>query len=188
MNWFDIIISLLLLAACVRGIQKGAIMQLTGLAAIILGAIFAGRVAKLMLPFLLNTLNFSLNSAIVISYIFAFIVIIFAVNVAGKMVHGLFKALFLGFINKILGAFVGVVTALIIVSILLNLTAFIDPKEELLTSEIKSESFFYPKVQIFVPRIVPYLNRDLWEEYIPDQFRPSDEEDDQSNLPRELHS
>ena len=113
MNWFDIIISLLLLAAFVRGIRKGVVMQLTGFAAIILGAIFAGKAAKFMLPFLLNTVNISLNVAVVISYILAFTIIVFAVRLVGKMLQGLFEALYLSFINKILGAIVGVGTAMI---------------------------------------------------------------------------
>lgn len=187
MNWFDIIISLLLLAAFVRGIRKGVVMQLTGFAAIILGAIFAGKAAKFMLPFLLNTVNISLNVAVVISYILAFTIIVFAVRLVGKMLQGLFEALYLSFINKILGAIVGVGTAMIILSIFINLASLIDPEEEIISSKVKSESFFYSKVQILVPVIVPYLNKDLWERHIPEQYIPKEEEQ-QSNTPKELFS
>ena len=189
MNWFDILIALLLLAAFVRGIQKGVVMQLAGFAAIILGAIFAGKAAKIMLPFLLNTVNISLNIAIVISYIIAFMLIVFGVKFIGKMLDGLFQALHISFINKILGAVVGVATAMVILSIVLNLAVLVDPEEEIITSRIKTESFFYPRVQILVPTIVPYLNRDLWEQNIPEKYRPKIEiDDDQTNLPKELHS
>lgn len=187
MNWFDILTSLLLLAAFVRGIQKGVVMQLAGFAAIILGAIFAGKAAKFMLPFLINTVNISLNVAVVISYILAFTIIVFAVKLVGKMLHGLFEALYLSFINRILGAIVGIGTAMIIFSIFLNLATLIDPEEEIITSKIKTESFFYPKVQILVPVIVPYLNKDLWEQHIPDHYIPKEQEEE-NNTPRELFS
>jgi len=46
MNWFDLLIALLLLIALVNGYRKGLIMQLVGLATLVLAAIFgreAGR-------------------------------------------------------------------------------------------------------------------------------------------------
>lgn len=188
MNWFDIIISLLLLAAFVRGIQKGLVMQLAGFAAIILGAIFAGKAAKIMLPFLLNTINISLNVAVVISYIIAFTLIVFGVKLIGKLLQSLFEALHISFINKILGAMVGLATAMVILSIIINLAILVDPEEEVITSKIKTESYFYHRVQILVPIIVPYLNKDLWEQNIPEKYRPKIDEDNQSDLPKELHT
>ncbi len=189
MNWFDIIVTLILLAAFVRGIQKGVVMQLAGFAAIIIGAIFAGRVAKIMLPFLLETVNISVNVAVVISYIIAFIIIVFAVKMIGKMLHGLFEALHISIINKILGAVIGLATTMVILSIFLNLAILVDPEEEIITSEIKIESFFYNRVQILVPIIVPYLNKDLWEKNIPERYKPNiEKEDNKTNLPKELHS
>ncbi len=189
MNWFDIIIALLLFTAFVRGIQKGVVMQLAGFAAIILGAIFAGKAAKIMLPFLLDTVNISLSVAIVISYIIAFTLIVFAVKLIGKMLHGLFEALHISIINKILGAFIGIATAMVILSIFLNLAILVDPKEEIITSKIKTESFFYPRVQLLVPIIVPYLNKNVWDKNIPEKYRPKiEKEDNQTNLPKELHS
>lgn len=187
MSWFDIIIALLLLASFVRGIGKGVVMQLAGFTAIILGAIFAGKAAKLMLPFLLNTINISHEVGVVISYILAFLVIVFIVKLIGKMLHGLFEALHISILNKILGAIVGVVSAMVILSILLNLAILLDPKEEIITSKVKLESFFYPKIQILVPMIVPYLNRDLIEQYIPDRSDSNDERNQKGNTHKKLH-
>ena len=186
-SWFDIIITLLLLASFVRGIRKGVVMQLAGFAAIILGAIFAGKAAKMMLPFLLNTINISSNVAIVVSYILAFAAIVFSVKIIGKMLHGLFEALHISILNKMLGAVVAVGTAMVVLSNFLNLATLIDPKEEIITSKIKSETFFYPKIQVLVPIIVPYLNRELIEQYIEEQSTP-DYEEDESNTPEKLLS
>ena len=57
MNWFDIFILLVLLGAFIRGMRKGLTMQLAGLVAIIVGAIFAGKAANIILPFLSVTVN-----------------------------------------------------------------------------------------------------------------------------------
>lgn len=189
MNWLDIIVSLLLLAAFLRGIKKGLVMQLAGFATIIIGAIFAGKVGKMILPFLLDTINISLNVAVVISYVLAFIAIGLIISIVGKMIQGLFEALYLSFINKILGALVGIATTMIVLSIILNLAILIDPEEEVITNNLKNESFFYPKVQMLVPIIVPYLNIDLWQNHIPEKYRPNyEEEEGDVYPPKELQT
>ncbi|HUI32207.1 MAG TPA: CvpA family protein [Dysgonamonadaceae bacterium] len=188
MSWFDIIVSLILLASFVRGVQKGLVMQLARLAAIIIGAIFAGKVAKIILPFLLNTIHISVNAAGVISYILAFVVIVFGVNLIGKMLHGLFDTLHISFLNKILGAIISVGSTMVILSILLNLAIILDPEEEVITKKIKTETFFYSRVQVVVPIIVPYLDRDIWEKYIPEQLRQEELEEDSTSVPQKWHS
>ena len=187
MSWFDIIISLVLLGAFVRGLQKGLVLQLTRFAAIILAAIFAGMVAQRILPFLLKTINISLNLAGVVSYILAFIVIVFAINFIGKMIHSLFKALHISFLNKIMGAIVGVAGAMIVLSILLNLAVMLDLDEELISNKTKTDSLLYSTVQVVVPAIVPYLNRELWDKYIPDYLKEDDSEK-MNNLSVQLYS
>ncbi len=175
MSWFDIIIILILLGAFVRGVRKGFTTQLAGLVAVIAGAIFAGKTASLYLPFILKTTNISANIAVVLSYILAFAIIFFGIKLIGKMLDSLFHALHLSFINKILGAILGVITASIVLSILLNLTLMLDTKEEIMTSKIKSESYFYSKIQMVIPTIVPYLKKEVWEKYNLEQNNRNDE-------------
>ena len=176
MSWFDIIISLVLLGAFISGMRKGLTMQLAGLAAIILGAIFAGKVADILLPLILKSINISVNTAGVISYILAFVVIVFGIKFIGKMIQSLFEALHINFLNKIMGAVVGTISASIVLSILVNLAVLLDPEEEVITSKLKSDTFFYSKIQIVVPSIVPYLKNKTWDKYIPEQFKQEDEE------------
>ena len=118
MSWFDIIVLLVLLGAFVRGMQKGLTMQLAKLGAIIVGAIFAGKAANIILPYLLKTINISANIAIVVSYVLAFAIIFFGIKFIGRMIHSLFEALHLSFLNKMLGAVVGVISASVVLSIL----------------------------------------------------------------------
>ena len=176
MSWFDIIVLLVLLGSFVRGMKKGLTMQLAGLAAIIIGAIFAGKVAHILLPFLLKSINISANVIGVISYILAFTIIVFGIKFIGKMIHSLFEALHISFLNKIMGAVVGVISASVVLSILINLAVMLDPEEEVITSELKSDTFFYSKIQQVIPNIVPYLKKDIWDKYIPEQLKKEDEE------------
>lgn len=47
----------------------------------------------------------------------------------------------------------------------------LDKRENIINSEIKQESFFFKRVEAVVPAIVPYLNKEFWEEYIPENYR-----------------
>lgn len=177
MSWFDIIVLLVLLGAFVRGMQKGLTMQLAQLGAIIVGAIFAGKAAHIILPYLLKTINISANIAIVVSYVLAFAIIFFGIKFIGRMIHSLFEALHLSFLNKMLGAVVGVISASVVLSILLNLAVMLDPKEKIVTTNLKMETFFFSKIQIVIPTIVPYLKKEVWEKYILEQVKQEDTEE-----------
>ncbi len=166
MSWFDIIVILVLLGAFIRGIQKGLIMQLAGLVALTAGAIFAGRLANIVLPFLLNTVNISANIAAVLSYVLAFAIIVICIKIIGKYIHSSLKALQLSFLNKILGSFLGVLSASLVLSILVNLAIMLDIEEDIITDNIKNESCFYPEMQKIAPIIVPYLKEEIWEKHI----------------------
>lgn len=188
MSWFDIIISLILLGALFRGINKGIVMQLTGFASIIIGAIFAGKVSEIILPILLNATNISYNVASVVSYILAFIVIAFSIKFIGKMLQSLFETIHVSFLNKILGGVIGVAGTMIFLSIMLNLAVMLDPEEEVITSKVKSETFFYSRVQVVVPTIVPFLDKELWEKYIPNKDRKDDSKEVVKKQPSKLLS
>lgn len=186
MSWFDIIILLVLLGAFINGMRKGLTRQLAGLVAIIVGAIFAGKVADIILPFLLRIVDISSNIAIVLSYVIAFIIIVFGITFIGKMLHTLVEALHIGFINKILGAVLGVLSASFVLSILINLTVMLDPDEEILTKKIKTETLFYSKIQKVAPLVVPYLKEEVWDKHIPERIKMKDEDYEQNQLSTQL--
>lgn len=189
MSWFDIIVLLVLMGAFIRGIQKGLIMQLAGLVALIAGAFFAGRAASIALPYISKIGNISASSATVVSYILAFAIIVFCIKLVGKKLHSLFKALHLSFINKTLGAVLGVLSATIVLSILVNLTIIIDTEETIITKDVKSEALFYTKIQKAVPVIVPYLKKEVWEKYIQERIKSNDvnEQNTPSYTPKTKH-
>lgn len=171
MSWFDIIVILILLGGFINGMQKGLTIQLAGLVAIILGAIFAGKAGNTILPYLLNAINISAGIALVLSYVLAFIIIVFAIKFLGKMLHTLIEALHIGFINKLLGGVLGVLSAAFVLSILVNLAVMIDSEGTILTDEIKSNTLFYSKIQQAAPIIVPYLKEEVWEKHIQERLK-----------------
>ena len=75
MNWFDLTVSIALILAMISGIRKGLIMQLAGLAIVIISAVFGGELAKIIQPWIMSTFSMEFSSASVLSYIIAFLAI-----------------------------------------------------------------------------------------------------------------
>ena len=170
-NWFDLTVGILLLVVVINGYRKGLIMQLVGLAILVLSAIFGGRVAEMILPHLTGWVNLSPEAARVLSFLLAFAAIAIALTLVGKLIQGFFDLVLLSFLNRLGGAVIAAGTMMLFLSILLNLVLLLDRSETVITPQIKQDSFFYSRVETVVPAIVPHLNSRLWDEYVPKSYR-----------------
>lgn len=171
MNWFDILVGILLLIAFINGYRKGLIMQLVGLATIILAAIFGGRLAEKILPDIHRLLELSPNTARVLSFVLAFALIAIVLSLIGRLLQKFIDVVLLSFVNRLLGSVIALATMMLFLSILLNLVLMLDRNETVVDRKTRQESFFFERVEAVVPAIIPYLNKEYWKEYIPRNYR-----------------
>ena len=171
MNWFDILTALLLLIAFIHGYRKGLIMQLVGLTTIVLAAIFGGKLAAYILPEMNRLINLAPEVARVISFVLAFALIAVGISLVGRLLERFINVVFLSFINRLVGSVLAVGTMMVLLSVLLNVVLMLDKREALISRETKEESFFFHRVEAVVPAIVPYLNKEFWDEYVPENYR-----------------
>lgn len=181
LNWFDIVILVFLLIAFINGYRKGLVTMLVGLATVILAAVFGGKLAARILPELQKLFDMSPQVANVLSYVAAFFLIAIVVSLAGKMVQKIFESVNLSFVNRLLGSVISLATTMVVCSILLNLVLMLDFDEKIIKPEVKKESFFYDRVRVVVPAIVPYLDKEIWEEYVPEKYRKQIESSGNTN-------
>lgn len=171
MNWFDLLIGILLLIAFINGYRKGLIMQLVGLATLVLAAIFGGRLAEKILPEIHRLIDITPVAARVLSFVLVFALIAIVLSLVEKMLQKFIDVVLLSFINRLLGAVIAVGTMLLFLSIILNLVLMLDKEEVVLKKETREDSFFFKRVETVVPAIIPYLNNEYWYEYIPENYR-----------------
>lgn len=171
MNWFDLTVGILLLIAFINGYRKGLIMQLVGLATIILAAIFGGRIALTILPEINRVTNLSPEMARVLAFILVFVAIAIVLSLIGRLIQRFIDIVLLSFVNRVLGAIIAAGTMMVFLSIILNLILMLDPNENVISKKIKEDSFFFERVEAVVPAIVPYLQPQLWDEIIPEKYR-----------------
>lgn len=171
MNWFDLLVGILLLIAFINGYRKGLIMQLVGLAILVASAIFGGRLAESMLPQIDRLTELSPSAARVLSFVLAFALIAILLSLIGRLIQKFIDVVLLSFINRILGSVIAMGTMMLFLSILLNLVLMLDKNETITNRETQQHSFFFERVEAVVPAIIPYMNKDFWEEYIPENYR-----------------
>lgn len=185
LNWFDLIILIFLLVAFINGYRKGLVTMLIGLATVILAAIFAGKLVPAVLPYLQKTFDFSPQVTHVLSYVIAFLAIAAVVSLIGFLVQKLFESVNLNFVNRMLGSVVSIGATVVVLSILLNLILMLDGKGKIIKPDIKQKSFFYEKVRVAVPAIVPYLKEEVWKEFVPEKYRKQIEDSGGTNYDME---
>ncbi len=111
-NYFDIVILLVLLFFTLRGAFRGAIEELTGLVSVAVG-IFAARqysteVSVHLKPFLAE------EWIVPAAFVLIFFICIVVVALLGYFLRSLLNALFVGFVDHALGGAVGAVKGFII--------------------------------------------------------------------------
>ena len=158
MNYFDIVIGIILLIAIVKGFRNGLIIEFASLAALILGVLGAIKFSNLTEVWLLE--HFSSNYISIISFLVTFAIIVVAVHLIAKVVDKLIKAIALGLVNRIFGSAFAFIKYAFILSILLAVFSSFDKSFNLLSEETKESSIIYDPLSEFAPRVFPYLNFD----------------------------
>ncbi len=171
MNWFDLTIGIILLVAFINGYRKGFVMQVIGFATVVLAAIFGGRIAEKILPEVINISNLSTDAAKVLSFILAFALIAIVLSLIGRLLQRFIDMVFLSIINRLLGAVIAAGTMMLFLSIILNMILMLDKNELIIKKNIKEESFFFERVEVVLPAIVPYIDKEFSDGYVPEKYR-----------------
>jgi Uncharacterized membrane protein, required for colicin V production len=160
MNWFDLVVLILVLLALIKGFFSGFVMQIAMLAGLILGAIFAGKLSELIAPELIKLTDVSPHIMAPLSYIVAFIAILVALFFAGKLVESFIKAVKLNTFNRIAGALFCSLKWIVLFSILLNLLVEFDRDKKIIKEDIRENAITYSVVSEVAQTVIPYLRFD----------------------------
>jgi membrane protein required for colicin V production len=159
MSYFDIIVGILLIIAAFNGLRKGLIKELAGLAALLLGIIFAVQLLEISTAFLSRF--FQSQYMGIIAFLLTFIIIVVLVHFIAYMVHSLIHAIALGVFNRMLGFVFGAIkTGFIISIILLGLNVF-GLEKSVITPREQERSSLYPIVKKAAPMIFELFDKDL---------------------------
>ncbi len=160
MNWFDLVVVILVLVTLVKGFFSGLIMQVATLAGIILGAIFAGKLSEYIAPELIKLTEASPHIIGPLSYIIAFVAILIALFFAGKLLESFADTLAMNTLNRLAGSLFCAAKWIIIFSILLNLIVEFDQDKKIIKEDVRTKSYTYPLISEVATVVIPYLRFD----------------------------
>lgn len=160
MNWFDLVVALIIILSMIRGLFSGLVMQLATLAGIILGAIFAGKLSEYIAPELIKITDASPHIVGPLSYILAFVAILIGLFFAGKLIESFVDAIKMTSLNRLAGGIFCAAKWIIIFSILVNLLVEFDQEEKIIKENVRNESYTYPLVTEVAKTVIPYLRFD----------------------------
>lgn len=158
MNVLDIIFLVPILWFAYRGFQKGFIIELSSLVALILGIYIAINFSWFTAQWLTNNFNVSRKYLTIISFIVTFIAVIIGVFMIGKILERFVNILLLGFINKIMGGAFGIIKAVFLISIILWIINSLNVGQFIIKADTKETSNLYKPIESFAPTIIPKLN------------------------------
>ena len=156
MNFFDIIVIVILGYCLIRGVFRGLIKELSSIIGV-LGGFYAAftyypLVAKPLSKWITNTgyLN-------ILSFLILFCGVFIIISILGIIINYLLKIAFLSWLDRILGSVFGAMKGVLIVSVLfIALTAFL-PKG---TPVIK-DSLLSPYVTLVSEKIAKVVSKDM---------------------------
>lgn len=158
MNWIDITTIVIACFFALKGYQDGLIKQVASIVGVVIGAIFAGKVATAIEPGLAELFAMPRRTVGAVSYATAFLLIIFAFMAMGRMLRRFVNAIRIGFLNNWGGAFFAATKWLLLFSIVLNLVESVDSQGWIIKKEVRQQSLTHDFVKGLMPTIVPFLS------------------------------
>ena len=160
MNILDIILAVPLLWFAYRGFQKGLVIELASLLALILGIWAAIHFSFFAADFLSNNFDIGPKYLPVTAFIITFIGVVLGVILVGKIVEKFINLLALGFLNKLAGLIFGIVKAAFLLSVITLIINSFDDDQSLITPKLREGSLLYKPIERFAPGIIPMLDVD----------------------------
>lgn len=107
MNWLDALLLLPLLIGLIRGLMRGLITEIIAIMAVILGVVGARLWGMRCAGWLFAQFQWPEGVCRVVAYALLFLAIAIVLNIAGRLLSKLLKAIHLGFINRLFGGVFG---------------------------------------------------------------------------------
>ena len=176
MNYLDIVIAIILFLFGYKGFRKGLIIEVVTLLAFAVGIYGAMRFSDFTAGHLQDFMEIDPKYLNTIAFVLTFILLVILVNIIGRWVTNLIKAMNLTFWNKlggfVFGAVKGVLLCSILVMVLNNfqLIGVVKP-------EVREESKLYPYIEQTVPYVYRGFDlvRDYAKEVLPEEEKETTE-------------
>jgi len=146
-NILDIILGLILVYGLYKGVKNGFFVEITSLAAIIVGLYGAIQFSYITASYLAQNMDWDENYIKLTAFIITFLGIVILVNMAGKILTKIADFAMLGLLNKVAGGIFGILKLAVILGTLLYFFESTSDSLNLKKNNIVEESILYTPVR-----------------------------------------
>jgi membrane protein required for colicin V production len=157
MNTVDIILSLVLLYGLVRGFFRGLLAELASLVGIVAGIYGAIHFSHFLGEFLTQHVDWRPEYINLISFAITFVLIVFLISLAGKMLTKIAAFAALGIVNKFLGGAFGLLKMAFIASVIIMFFAATNEHISIVEEETLENSILFDPVEKIAPTLLPQI-------------------------------
>ncbi|MBQ8502009.1 MAG: CvpA family protein [Bacteroides sp.] len=163
MATIDIIILIIFVLGAILGFMKGFLKQLATLLGLIVGllaakALYAGLAEKLS-----PILNDSMTAAQIVAFVGIWIAVPLAFTLIASLLTKAMEFISLGWLNRWLGAGLGVLKYMLFTSLIICVIEFLDSDNKLISKTMKQESALYYPMEEFAGIFFPVIQHVLSE-------------------------
>jgi membrane protein required for colicin V production len=155
MNLLDFLLLIPVVWLCIRGFGKGLIIELATLAGLALGILAAYYFVDDLQGLIKQYFSFNETGTRIVAYIIILLVVMLVMFIIGKLVEKSIDLVALGWLNKVLGAIVGIAKGIALVCIILFVIEKFDPNQKVIKPDVKQKSMFYQPAMDLVHWVVP---------------------------------
>lgn len=161
MNVFDIIITVLLIFAFIRGFSKGFFVEVASLVALVAGVFGAIHFSYFVGDLLEERVDWDENYISLTAFAITFIGIVVAISFLGKMLTKVADFAMLGLVNKILGGVFALIKSVVILSVIFVFFARMNKTIPFVSEKTLEESILYEPVKSIIPSVFPSIIREI---------------------------
>lgn len=151
----DIIFAVIVMIAAIKGIQRGFIVAIFSVVAIIIGLAAALKLSTVAAEYLEDSVSVSAKWLPVISFILVFVLFVVAVRLLANLIQKSFEIALLGWANRLAGAILYIFLYTVVFSIVL----FFANQVKLIRAETITDSKVYAWVEPVGPSVINAIGR-----------------------------
>lgn len=154
MSFLDIVLSIFIVLGLIRGSRNGLFVELASLVSFFIGIYIAVKFSYLVGNIIGDGNSKSVK---VVAFIITMIAVIVGIHMLAKLLSGIASTLFLGWLNKLGGAFFAVLKTILLLGIVLSLFQKVNFDNFLISKETQEKSFLYHPILKTSEVLLPVL-------------------------------
>ena len=157
MNVVDIILAVILLYGLVRGFFRGFFAELASLIGFVLGIYIAVYFSHYISDYLVERVSWNMRFVNLASFAITFIMVVFLISLAGKLLTKVAGFAALGILNKLIGAGFGFLKVAFVVSVVIMFFGSTNENIHIVEQETLDDSILYSPIRTIAPILIPAI-------------------------------